>query len=653
MAISFAIKVNADASSADKAASSVQRLDAAIRQESTTLRALEAQMKNLSRAGSVDIETGRKLTAGIDAQKNKVAQLTQAMVNSGGAGFVKSTEKASALTGALGGLANKGGAVGKALASLGPYGIAAAAAIGVVTIAALGASAAIGYLGSKLVALGVQASEAKGDVTRSLELLYGSEKAAEHTYKVLESLTGDVAISQGRVMELADTLIKAGQVNGDAMVRSIAAIGKAEAARKGAGQVIEGVITRSQQARMFSISRSELMQVGLSYRDLAKEISKGTGMAVGDAELRLRTGGVQLKAGLNALTSVIDSKMGDIANKKLMTVSVQSQRVREAFSRLFEGVNAAPFARVLNIIANQLSESSVSGAALRSMLKGAFEEVSRAVEYAIPYVDKFFRGAILLALKLYNELYPVRKAIKETFGGGTTEGLEATTRAILDLSTMIAATFGYAARAIAYIIEQTPKITRALAAGTGTSALGGGVADQVNAMANKEKAKQKGVNVAQGVAEGIAAGSPQVEAAMKAMGDRAIGAFDAKLQIQSPSKVMTLRGRFVDQGLAKGVNDNAEEPAKAAAGVGKGVEIAMTPKPGQPQPAQRGTGGAPPGAGAGISLTLNIHERAIVVSGSNGQEIAASLKDPLTELFADTLEKAAAMLGALEVKGAA
>lgn len=658
MALSFAIKLTDQVSpDARKAAGSLQSLQNQITSEGAALKSLESQMRTMQRSSSVSLDTFKQLSGAISAQKDKLSGLTEEMVKSGGAGFVPATVKSRLLSFGMKELERNAGLSRRAISAIGPEGLALAAALSAVAISAVvavGAIVAVGgavvFLESKLISLGVAASEAKGDITRSLELLYGSEKAAEHTYKVLESLTQGIAISQGRVMELADTLIKAGQVNGDAMVRSIETIGKAEAARAGAGKVLEGVITRATSSRIFSVSRTELMAVGLSYKQLSAEVAKGIGTTSQEAELRLRTGGVRVKEGLEALGRVVDAKMGDLANKKFQTVGVQTQRLHDNFMRLFEGVDTGPFARLLMVIANQLDESSVSGAALRTIVKSAFDEISSAAERVAPYVQAFFEGAILLALKLYNALYPVRKAIANLFGGADAGGLEKTQDTIIAVANNIAAAFGYAAISLAYVINHAKDLAKALdmiaQATPGVSvaynAVRSGIALLTSSVGNDKEtgAEKKGKNVADGVAAGVTAGTPAVEAAMAAMAAKGQKAFDDKLGIKSPSKVMQLSGRNTVDGVTKGINDGAKGPAFA-------LERATAP---MVQAANDGSGAAQSPRGTitgrskdGTTVHVVFQAGAIVIGG--GQN-ARDAEEQLTQLMANVFEKAAATQGA-------
>lgn len=658
MALNFDIKLGDQVSPAAKsAASALTQLDSAIRQESSSLKALENQMRAVQKGGAVDVETYRKLSGAITDQKSKIAGLTTEMIKSGGAGFAPLKEKGAGLSDLLSKLSGESGAAGEALTALGPEGVAAAAGLGAVAIAggalvvALGAVAgAVVYLESKLLSLGIQASEAKGDITRSLELLYGGEKAAEHTYKVLESLTGSVAISQDRVMDLADHLIKAGQVNGNAMVASIAAIGKAEAARKGAGEVLEGVITRASSTKMFSISRQELRSTGLGYTDLAKEISKGTGRAVGEVEIALRTGGVRATEGLAALNRVVDEKLGALANKKLQTVGIQTQRLKDNFMRLFEGFDTGPVARMLMAIGNLLDENSVSGAALRTVLKSAFDEISSAIESATPIFESLFKGGILLALKLYNALYPVRKAIKDVFGGGIDSA--SFEDSIIGATTAI----GNAVGALAEQVAPTIPIVRSLYDALGTTATVIGVLVQpiesaVSAFVRLQLAIVQGWtsllqldfgavgrNIVNGLVNGITSGASAVGDALQKMARDGLTKFKDVFGIHSPSKVMQLQGGYLNQGLAKGIEQTSTAPAQAMAKGAPGVAGAA------------GAGGTPglPGVSAGRgggAPQVHVVFQAGAIQAGHGVDVAG-IKSQLTELMADVFQQAAAMQGA-------
>lgn len=585
-------------------AQSLSTLDAQLKAETKTLSVLESQLRAMKASGSSNAGIMAQMTGQIDEQKLKIGNLTQEMIKNGGAGKeVASAEK------------EIGEAAGTAAPRLG----AMAKAVSGVAVAIVGTVAATALLATGFAALGAETSEAKGDVTRSLELLYGSQEAAENTYRAIEGITSRVAMSQSRALELSDTLIKAGEVNGDRMIRSIEAIGKAEAARKGAGQVLEGVITRASSTKMFSISRQELRAVGLSYRDMAQEISKQTGKGVAETEIMLRTGGVRVKEGLDALSKVVDSKLGALADRKFMTVGNQTERLKDNFKRLFEGFDTGPFARALKKIADLLDESSSSGSALRTFLKAAFDDIGKVVEWLAPYVSLFFDGMTLAALKVYNALYPLRKALKDTFGGDN--GTQDFQNVMLSLADDIGTFAGKAANFLADLIRNWDALWQTFDEI---------MSDPLHALA--EGAGDLGKMIIDGLIDGLKSGVGAVGDAFKNMAHSGLSSFKEVLGIHSPSKVMAEQGEFLNEGLAQGVERSAGRPADAMAGTAGAM----------PGAAAGGAGRG--GAGGGFQVVFNAG--AIVVQGTgitSAQE--SELRARLSDLMADVFEQAALMGG--------
>ncbi len=527
------------------------------------------------------------------------------------------------------------------------YASAFGAAGKVIAIFVAAATAAVGatlLLTAAFIKLGAASSEEKGDITRSLELLYGSQEAAEHTYKVLEGITGRIAISQERVMELSQTLIKAGQVNGDQMVASIEAIGKAEAARKGAGQVIEGVITRSQKSRVFSINREELMATGLTYRELAKNISKETGRGVAEAEIQLRTGGVKLKAGLDALNKAVDSKMGELAARKFNTVGVQVQRMSDGFRRLFENFNTAPIAKGIKVIADLFDETTVSGAAMRTLLGSIWDNISAAIEAVTPYAEKFFKGLILFGLKVWNALFPLRKAIKDTFGGDNQEGLQTFENTLLALGDDIGRFVGTTAEYMAAFVRNWDALWQTFdeIMADPIGAILSGFADMFIALNDTIEGGWKsivdwfvegGKNIVSGIIEGITSGAGAVGQAMQNLAQSGLNKFKDVFGIASPSKVMAQQGLYLNEGLAQGVEKSSDKPAAAMA---KAVDGAVASRASGP--------GASPSAVSGAQVSVTFQPGSIIIQG--GAAMLDNLESKLAELMGDVMQQAATLQGA-------
>lgn len=72
-----------------------------------------------------------------------------------------------------------------------------------------------------------------------------------------------------------------------------------------------------------------------------------------------------------------------------------------------------------------------------------------------------------------------------------------------------------------------------------------------------------GSNISSGVASGINAGAASVVSSAKAMAQSAYNGARGRLQIKSPSRVFAELGKFVDLGLAEGIEDNIQPIQKA------------------------------------------------------------------------------------------
>ena len=397
-------------------ADALAKLEKQLRKDENALAVMEKQMRALNKASVVDIATAKQLDAAIKSQRDKVAGLTQTMVGYGQQGLDVVTEKQEGLTKALEGLANRAGPLGDVLTKLGPVGLAAAAGIGAIAIAAGVATAALG----KLIQVGSEMSEKKLDNVNMLETLFRSQKAAEHTYDVIVDVTKRVAISQDRALDVADAMAKSGVVSGDAMVRAVESVGKAEAARKGAGQAIQGIMERAERARSmgwaqagFSVSRDELRQAGLTYADLAKTLAKQTGRGVQEAATALMHGRVSVAAGLDALNATIDEKLGPLAEKKFYTLGAALQRMRDRIGGLFARMDLGPIARAFDQLGHMFDESTVTGQALQEIMQMIFKSTGEAIEGAVPKIQAFVDEVILAGLKAYNGLYPIRRRFAE------------------------------------------------------------------------------------------------------------------------------------------------------------------------------------------------------------------------------------------------
>lgn len=628
--MNFSINMDGDiAAKANKDADALEKLQNALRAEEKALAAMQKQMTALQKASNVDVATYRKLDAAIKSQKDKVAGLTGQLVNMGATGLDPAKEKALNLGQAFSSLQQRAGPVGQFFAALGPWGVAAAVAIGALVVTVTAAVAAMG----KLVQLAAQFSEARGDAERILTTVFDSEKAAEHTYDVITAVTKRVAISQDKAIEVADSLSKAGVYSGDALVRAVESVGKAEAARKGAGQVIQGIIERSEKARQagfgnmggFTVNRQELRSAGIQYKDFLETLSKQTGRSMQDVAGALRVGRVSVAAGLDALNATVDRKLGPLAEKKFYTIGAAMTRVRDTLGRLFDSMDTSVVARALDGFTRFFDDSTVSGLALKAILGSIFDGISAGIDRVMPYVTTVFDFLLNVFLRVRHALKPLRDTFGELFSGGQGDVL----------------TFEKTLRGIADVL--VPVLT-AIAAATGL--LGGAWMQVQEALAGvfgwlfraqtafKDGGWEAlGTHIVDGLTNGLEKGAEKFVASMGKLALAGLNTFKRIFGIASPSKVMMAQGSYIDQGLAKGITAGSGEPTRAMDDMSQQT-MGATPM------AQAGGGG---GGKSGPSISVTFADGAIQIHGVAGM---ADIKEQLPPLMADLFEQLGLSMGA-------
>lgn len=626
--MNFSINMDGNlAANAAKDADALEKLQNALRAEEKALAAMQKQMSALQKASNVDVATYRKLDAAIKGQKDKVAGLTGQLVNMGATGLDPAKEKALNLGQAFSSLQQRAGPVGQFFAALGPWGVAAAVGIGALVVTVTAAVAAMG----KLVQLAAQFSEARGDAERILTTVFDSEKAAEHTYDVITAVTKRVAISQDKAIEVADSLSKAGVYSGDALVRAVESVGKAEAARKGAGQVIQGIIERSEKARQagfgnmggFTVNRQELRAAGIQYKDFLETLSKQTGRSMQDVAGALRVGRVSVAAGLDALNATVDRKLGPLAEKKFYTIGAATVRLKDTLGRMFDSFDTSGVARAMDQFTRFFDDSSVTGAALITILESAFNGIGKAIEAAMPFVTTFMDFLLVTFLKIRFALKPVREVFAQMFGGSDVASFEETLRGITNtVGRLLAVMIGGAALAFGAWMQ----VQEALAGVFGWA---------FRAIEAFKTGGWEGLGtyIVDGLTKGLADGATKFVESMGKLATAGLKTFKNIFGISSPSKVMMAQGAYIDQGLAKGITAGSGEPTRAMGDM-SGQTMGATPM------AQAGSGGPSKG---GSTLTVTFAEGAIQIHGVQG---AADLEARMPQIFADIFEQLGLSMGA-------
>jgi len=247
------------------------------------------------------------------------------------------------------------------------------------------------------------------------------------------------------------------------------------------------------------------------------------------------------------------------------------RRAKENVSGLFSGLNVEPLLRALDSVLSLLDESTVTGRALKTIFTSLIQPLIDGVSKAAPLFKGFFKGLVIAALIFAIAVLKVKNAIRDAFDGSALEGLD-----LMKVGVYLGvAAFG----ALAAVIGTVIAIFAVLAAPF--IAVGMAIYDLVGKLGElKDMFSQAldsiasldvvsiGLDFVKGIAQGIADGASAVINAVTNLGDQAVGAIKAKLQIGSPSRLLRREvGREVPAGMVEGVEDGTADVESAMQGL--------------------------------------------------------------------------------------
>lgn len=328
--------------------------------------------------------------------------------------------------------------------------------------------------------------------------------------------------------------------------------------------------------------------------------------------------GADLEAALRRVTI---RRLGgaDVAARRLLSLDVQAEKLKESIGALFSGLPIEGFLRGVREVLQLFSQSTATGRALKAIAEAIFGPMIGDVGVLAPLVKRFFQGLVIGALQVTIAVLRVRNWFRDTFGdtqllGGidtltlalnagrfAVDWLVAGVQALAVVLGALALVF--AAVAVSALLMAAVFLLPVIAVGLlvyGVAKLfeylqgldWGGAADAI-------------IN---GLVGGIEAGIGRVRSAITNLAAAARGALTDALGIASPSRVFAELGRQIPRGLAVGVE--ADAPVAQAA-----VDD-MAPAP---------TGGGLSSSTVSVSIgDVHIHG-----AGGDARELAGSFRDEL------------------------
>lgn len=374
---------------ANQFARSVDDLNQSITEDLDELKAMNAALRNLKSGGQANTQTFKDLKDQIEAKRQKVGTSTKTLLEQGGAfkkvgetakvetkkatdGMLKLVDTLKTAPGPIGSMTNSATSLGSALGSAGAAGAAGLAVAAFVALAAAVVVATVKLAGFALTAADARRAE--------LTQLQGLEKM-----RTWFGLAGDKANYMQATLDKVSMKVSTGR-----------------------GKLIE--YTR------------QLEMMGLRGKNLSKSLEA---MAIvesvqGESRAQLfasqAAGAAMLGGSVDKLADRIKDRLGGIAAKRMLELSVITEKWHENLGKLFGDVKVEGFLGGLKTITDLFSQGTASGQAMKAMIEAWLNPLFGGMSKGTPIIKRFFQGMILGALDLTIWFLKVRIGFQETFG---------------------------------------------------------------------------------------------------------------------------------------------------------------------------------------------------------------------------------------------
>lgn len=616
----FAIELeDATSGAAASAAQGLKRLREQIDGDKRALTQMQAAMRNLQGGTVVNVQQFKQLQQQILAKKSAIAQAQSSFLSLGGT-FNKTGGSSQGLQAKLAALAQQSAAMPGPLGALASRFQALSAAVGGGAVAAgiLAIVAALALLvagtfaaTNALARYGVAQADARRSELLRLEGLtklrfwYATTAGnASEMQQAIDKVSASSALGRDKVAAYSEQLYRMG-LRGENLSAALE------------GVAIKATVQGEAQANMFAGWAAGAARTGVSVRRLADDVK---------------------------------ARLGGIAEKQMLSLTVQAQKQQEAFAALFSGLNIEPFLKAKKSINDLFAQSTASGRALKQLLTLLVQPLVNAVTAAAPIVKRFFQGVILAGQRMVIAILEVRAAFKRTFGGGGEgfKGIDLARAALYAgsvVASLFAAALGYVA--VAAIGFSAPFLLAAAAiyAVINTGRLLYDLWKEIDW-------KGLGTSIWQGIVGGLKSGAQWVVDAVTNIGHAASAAFKDALGIHSPSKAFANLGAAIPAGVTVGVEQGAPAARRAVGAILQAPVVSTArgavrdPSGGAPRitesaaPAQRST--SPRAAKSVAGGTVTINQLHVHATSDKPRQLALDIKRELEAI----LEGVAIQLGA-------
>lgn len=467
----------------------------------------------------------------------------------------------------------------------------AGGAVGVVMalVAALGALAVgVGVAALALTKYAFGAADAARSSRLFSEAALGSAKAGDELEAVVSQMSNVAPGLSTKLKDIGRSLAEV-HIRGRDAQRVLTTFGiVATAAGEQAAGSIKGIAETSRMAGRLILGVRDrfgefasLKGTGVKAADIYAAVAKSMRTSIPEAKRAVEAGLVPFKKGMEALELAAQTKLGGIAAKQVMGLSAQAEKLRENIAKLFAGANIEKFLSGLKLVTDLFDTNTVTGYVLREVFTSVFTSIANLSAKVFPYVKAAIQGVafgIILVATVAKQLY---RSFTDTFGGAL-KGIDGLRLAFIIGAGLIGGIVGAIVGLTAAFVLLGAVAVVALAPIWIPFALMAlfiyGAVKAISAVVEAVKGIGKEIedidlgksaeNLMNSLINGIKAKIADVKAAISSVGDAITGAFDAKMEIHSPSRVMERRAEFVVDPLVTVPKEREGEVRSAIGGLG-------------------------------------------------------------------------------------
>ncbi len=584
----WALDVEVDADEALQGAGKLEVFSKRVKEDQNELANLRKAMALLKKTGAITKEEFEAMGTKALALKERVAKNTKAFIDGGGSLkdlFRPQVQKAGADVDSL----------KTALLGAIPGAQRAWGALSAVKLSTLGMAAAIVSTVAVLVGLSVAFGAATISATRFA--------AAE----------ANVARNQRLALEE--------MIRYDMLLRRVAGVKDAAVYARQFDQAITDLAPDVSQSRdELAGMAQELWNMRLRGNQL-QEALRGSAL-VGGVQKFLALGYTAQGAGRNIhqLAVTVEKQFGGLMQKRLLSLDVQTRKLRENFKILFRDLKLEPMLRGMKEFTDLFSQNTVTGNALKTIVEGIFQPLLDGAGVLGTVVKPAFQGLVIAALVLTIAVLKVRNAIADAFPDSGVDQIDEYQLA-LGVATVAVVAAGAAFLGLAAGVTAT---TVALA----TLMLPAVAVYEAFQWIRSIDTKSIGEGLMSGLLLGIKSYVDLIVEEVQALATKIKGKLTSALGIHSPSTFGKWAIKMVGAGMVEGGRESERDVGRAGQRMADAAASGM----------ERAPAAAAGGAGPGMTVNVVFHYEG---SAELPPEFEAQVEEKLTTVF----EKLARKMG--------